>query len=467
MRVIRYSNVFLAILITLTLSWSISSAQENSQIDETQRAALDDILIDIVDTGTEGIVVWVDTPNDQYAGSAGFASVADQTPMDINDSFRVASNTKTFVAATILLLQEEGLVDLDDLLSQYLPDVANSFQRGDQVTLRQLLNHTSGIYNYTNSPSDLIEFLSSEDDWTPQAIVDVAANRTYNSVFRPGQDWGYSNTNYVILGMVIAEVTNSTAEEQIRARILEPLDMESTYLDGFETPVGHLVDNHTMMDGSRGTFAYNTTSAYTAGAIVSNGPDLVKFARNVYTGEIFSQESSTKEMLSFLDIDDIGQFGYGLGMQRFYSDPLIYGHTGGWPGFISIVAYSPDIDTIVIVMVNSDYSMAGFNLMETTQAIYEIIGLEFPEIVVEEVDPLENLQPSENAVYTDGDTIVLPPVPPTISLGISPGDTLQSNARCFANTEITILRSGSIEGINYYEIDCLGMTGWVAADVIE
>lgn len=461
--------VALLALVVLIVGLAVIYTQDSPGFTDEQEAELQTLLDQTVEGGTVGIVMWIDSPSRKFVGTSGLASEDKNIPMQANDAFRIASNTKTFVAVTMLLLQEEGILNLDDPLRLYLPDVAVRIRRGDQITLRHLLNHTSGVYNYTSGFSDL-QFLLLESNtrqWEPEEVLDLAIDRDYNSIFAPGTRWSYSNTNYLLAGMVIEAATGTSAAEQIRQRIIEPLGMGSTYLADAEPATAHLIDNHTLFSGSWGSFDYNASSFWTAGAMVSSAPDLIAFARAVYSGQIFARSDSLEQLLDFVPTDDEGFPGYGLGVIQFSEDPLTYGHDGVLPGFLSIVGYAPDVDTVVVCLVNSDAFMSKFDNAQLTAKALQIVGLTNLELPEEPKDesPLVLEDPIDPA-FQPGDAVTLPSSPFQQLMYPAPGDPLAMGA-CYAGTTVAILQMGSLEGMNYYEIDCMGMIGWVTADQLE
>ena len=161
-------------------------------------------------THTPGLVLLVDTPDGRYLQAAGVSSLEDGTPMQTGDRLEIGSNTKSFVIVLLLQLQEQGVLSLDDPLSQWLPDWAEKIPNGDQMTLRQLAQHTSGIWDYgdpiiaeaANDPATL------EQGYTPEELVQYALDNGTPD-FAPGEEgmWKYSNTGYVLLGMVIEKAT--------------------------------------------------------------------------------------------------------------------------------------------------------------------------------------------------------------------------------------------------------------------
>lgn len=353
-------------------------AQDSSRFTSQQQNELHGLVEGLLDEGTVGLVLWVDSPQGSYVEAGGLASVASQRPMTADAAFRVASNTKTFIAALMLILQEQGLLNLDDLVADYLPDISAQLLYGNQITLRQLLNHSSGIVNFSDNRRDLRFFLLENNSrfWQPRDVIAHALSQSPNTLFAPGYGWEYSNTNYLLAGLVIETITGQPVASQIHRYILDPLEMTQTYFADAERPTVSLIDNHTNFDESGGAFYYNVTSFWTAAAMISTAPDMLKFTRALYGNQLFSSSNSLRQMLDFVDTGSRDGRGYGLGVDRFSAEPLVYGHTGVLPGFLTRIAYAPKADTVVIIMANSDFPMTEYNLAVLMARVYAVLGVE-------------------------------------------------------------------------------------------
>jgi D-alanyl-D-alanine carboxypeptidase len=261
----------------------------------------------------------------------------------------IGSITKTFVAALAFKLQDEGRLSLDDPISTWLPDVANA----GQITLRMLLNHTSGLADYFWHPkyADLV-YDRPTYHWTVDEVMALAAERA--PVFAPGAKQEYSNTNYILAGRILEEVGGEPLAQQLRTRFFDPLDLTSVVFQGDE-PVpdgaakGYWKDG-SWVDWSDGTTLRPMTSAATvvwaAGAILSSARDLLRWEAALYGGEVLSQDSLA-QLLTF------GPAGYGPGTryQRMAGWDG-YGHGGSLRGFQAGMYRLPEAGVDVIVMTN-------------------------------------------------------------------------------------------------------------------
>ena len=284
-----------------------------------------------------------------FDGDGGTAHVSKGTDPDgtaptPSDTFRIGSITKVFTSLVILALVDEGLVDLDAPVVDYVTRV----DVPDIVSIRDLLSHTSGIANYT----DVSEFfdLMQEDTgrvWTPEETVELVADRP--QLFHPGARFSYSNTNYSILGVLIEEITERPFDAMVRTRILEPLAMNSTYMAGAEIGPDPFAA-YSSVSGSLEPIEFDYTSistaAWSAGAMVSSLEDLHILFTALFGGRIISDESLA-EMITG------EEYGLGIGM---YADAQgIFGHSGGIPGYSTLVVHAPETGITGFVVITGEF----------------------------------------------------------------------------------------------------------------
>lgn len=278
-----------------------------------------------------------------WQGASGIADLQTQIAVDPDDRFQIGSITKPFIATVTLQLAEENKLNLEDTLDRWLTaDLLRLIPNGNQITLRQLLNHTSGIPDYV--PSLLSSGVNLFREWQPVDLVGLLAGA--DAEFLPGQGWAYSNTNYVLIGLVIEAATQSTVAQEIRSRISEPLGLKDTFYAGVEEIPGGAVSGYWDVnnDGRLDNVGNLSLSwAGAAGAIVSNTQDLLQFTEALFNGTLLQPES-LEQMLDFVEPIRSNAFsGYGLGMARLRTtEGLFYGHTGLTLGFRSSIWYSPD-----------------------------------------------------------------------------------------------------------------------------
>ena len=303
-----------------------------------------------------GLVLLVDTPQGRYLHAAGVSSIEEETPMEPDDHLEIGSNSKSFAIVLLMQLQEEGVLALDDLLSDWLPDLAAEIPNGDQITLRQLAAHTSGIWDYgdpiigeaANDPQKL------EEGYTPQELVQYAiANGTPD--FDPGQGWKYSNTGYVLLGMVIEEATGQALDVLFHERIFDPLRLETAVFIQ-SVPEGEQIttDGYWWQeDGTRlNTTNWNVSQGWDAGGLAMSAADLAAYGHALAAGELFQESDSLEQMLAF-DEQSLFSGGapFGLGLIDFGRG--YWGHEGQTAGFQSLWYTNPDEEITVVGLTNS------------------------------------------------------------------------------------------------------------------
>jgi D-alanyl-D-alanine carboxypeptidase len=290
----------------------------------------------------------------RWSGGSGSAQLEGSREASGDTPFVVGSVSKTFVAATIMQLAEEGVLGLDDRLSRWLPD----YPRAAQITLRQLLMHTSGEFNYFEHPTyNRRVFGEPAHEWTPDEILTTFRAAPY---FAPGTGYHYSNTGFVILGLVVEAATGNSLGDEYRQRFFEPLDMADTFFQGDGPPPSRAASGYLVGQGgprliSDGTDYRPTTSAATvawaAGAVVASASDLATWADALYGGGLLEPESLA-QMTDFTANPYAGG-AYGLGTRtRIISGRRVIGHTGSLRGFAASMWHFPHEGITVVVLSN-------------------------------------------------------------------------------------------------------------------
>jgi D-alanyl-D-alanine carboxypeptidase len=276
-----------------------------------------------------------------------------RTALSTGAGFRVASITKTFVAVVVLQLVHERRLQLDDPVAQYLPRAPGVAG----VTVRELLDHTSGIPDYSAVDEKFGPGLLRDRDrtWTADELIALAA--TARPTFAPGTDYQYSNTNYLLLGQVIEAVTGSSWAAQVKARILDPLHLTGTSVPGLEPgpPVVPGYDD-TDNDGNRENVETGrgwtslVSSEGPAGAIVSTAADLAAFGTALFHGRLL--DPAGMRLMATPGPFHPRSSNYGLGLEIDRPDDVttVWGHSGYLPGFRSTLWYSPAKDLTVVVL---------------------------------------------------------------------------------------------------------------------
>jgi D-alanyl-D-alanine carboxypeptidase len=312
--------------------------------------------------GVEATVIFAD--GSTWSGAAGMADVAALRPVAPTTPFAAASVTKTFTSALILRYVDQGLLKLDDPLARWLPEWPNA----RKITIRMLLNHTSGIPDYFRNPKlDLALNRDKKRAWTAAEVLEAYVPK--GAVFPPGTSWSYSNTNYLLLGVVAAKAGGAPWEELVRSELIDPLGLDSTYVQGFELPPAAPALAYRIIDGFYGPtpqartdgstvvpFRSVATAAGSAGAIASTTGDLARWARALYGGTGVLSAATRREMLTFVKAYLYGTVtSYGLGASRVKFDGhTAYGHTGALVGTRAAIRYFPREKVTVAVLFNRE-----------------------------------------------------------------------------------------------------------------
>ncbi|GLZ31809.1 serine hydrolase [Lentzea sp. NBRC 105346] len=307
--------------------------------------------------GYPGVIGLVRNGTDSQYVKAGLGDRFAQTPADPHARFRIGSNTKAFTAAVLLQLESEGRLSLDDTVARWLPGVVDANGHdGTRITIRQLLNHTSGLPEYSADARVSVPYVANTNPrqpWPPRTLVDIALEAA------PVRGFHYANTNYVLAGMVIKAVTGEEPAVQVRKRIIEPLGLRDTTfpVDDPETPSMH----GAFWVGSiliRDVTVSNVQTFGPAGAIVSTVDDLATFERALFTGRLFpaAQLASLKTTVPM----GTGDAGYGLGVGS-VSTPCgrVWTHTGGVLGYFTTWLTSEDGAKQVVFAANEFHLVGG------------------------------------------------------------------------------------------------------------
>ncbi|UPK75959.1 beta-lactamase family protein [Nocardioidaceae bacterium SCSIO 66511] len=290
-----------------------------------------------------GAVVVAGDDNGDWTVSSGSAVLGQNRPIGPDDKFRVGSLTKTFTASIVMQLVDEGKVSLDEPVETYLPGVVAGKNDGTKITVRDLLQHTSGIPDYLQ----IERMLDLMNQFKAHTLAEVASwGLSKPSQFEPGTEYAYSNTNYIILGMVIEKVTGSSYGQELSSRIIEPLGLTNTYLP---EPQHKPIEGPHVRGYFGQQFAYldvteliEPSMGLSGGGMVSTGSDAATFMQALADGEVVPQ-SLLDEMHAPNDLPGSAP-DYGLGVDKFElpCGGEAYGHYGIWPGYQTIAAATDD-----------------------------------------------------------------------------------------------------------------------------
>jgi D-alanyl-D-alanine carboxypeptidase len=320
----------------------------------TDPAALQRQLDGVVEAGTPGVVGLVRTGERTWQGASGLGDLRTNRPARAGDRFRVGSVTKSFVATLVLQLVGEGRLGLDDKLERWLPGLVSG---GERITVRQLLNHTSGLYNYTD---DLPEQRRS---LRPEELVAIATG--HKPLFAPGTRFSYSNTNYILAGLVVERVTGQRLADQLQQRIFQPLGLDDTELPTTQRALGGLhakgyapPDEDWQVTDSPARLVdvteMDTSWAWAAGAMVSTTEDLARFYRALLGGQFLPPEL-LQQMRTTVDAGQVGRgFRYGLGLEVVQGGcgVELWGHGGSIEGYGTTAFSTADAGRQLVMAIN-------------------------------------------------------------------------------------------------------------------
>ena len=325
-------------------------------LDQKLQKTLDDGILKYHGKGISAAVIFPD--GHTWQGAAGISH--DDVKITTEMLFSAGSTTKSFTAVSIMKMVEDGTLTLDDHIGKWLPVYANI---DTTVTIRQLLNHTSGIFNVTENPQVWQDIFSDRQRiWSAD---DVLSNYILEPYFQPGGGWHYCNTGYIILRKLIHDLNGVSVAQFYRGRILDPCGLNNTYLyaeEALPAPVAHGwfdVDGN----GSYDDITINPLiSFYTAagGGIFATPMDLALWARKIFIDGTVVSDAQLEQMTDFYTPipDEPLVEGYGLGIVHFnpamFNGLTVYGHSGDAPGYAAGSLYLVDYDVCVGIADNTD-----------------------------------------------------------------------------------------------------------------
>jgi D-alanyl-D-alanine carboxypeptidase len=307
--------------------------------------------------GVSAAIVFPD--GSTWTGQSGMAILSPQAPVTPDTLFSIGSISKTFVAATIGRLAQRGTIGLDDPLAKYVPDFPNAAN----ISLRQMLNHTSGIKDPFDDQDMAAAILANPGTpWTTAQVLSWIG-RPY---FAPGTGYHYSNSNFILLGAVIEKATGQSLASLVRSEFLTPLGLSHTFLQTEETVQGakahgYMATGGRPRDNSAGTmipFTAEATAFGPAGAFVSTPTDLARWASALYGGNILDQAT----LAAMVDISPTLPYivkparAYGLGFEETtVAGQVAWGHLGYLDGFFSAMEYLPASHVAIVVLENASW----------------------------------------------------------------------------------------------------------------
>ncbi|MFI5942533.1 serine hydrolase domain-containing protein [Streptomyces uncialis] len=343
---------------------SVTAGETADRHGATRRA-----LEQAVRDGVPGAVARARDRAGSWSGTAGVGDLDTGRERTAQDRYRIGSVTKTFVATVLLQLEAEERLDLDDTVERWLPGtVRGNGHDGRHITLRQLLNHTSGVFSYSADPGYQAKIFGEGflrhryDTWTPGQLVGLAMG--HKPHFPPGTGWRYSNTNYTLAGMVVQKVTGRGYEAEIERRILRPLRLRATSVPRTDPRVpGPASRAYSPLSWDpaakiRDVTELNPSLAGAGGGMISDSKDLQKFFRALLKGGLLPPEQQNA-LTTTVPIDpQRPEYRYGLGVQsvRLSCGKEVWGHGGGIHGSQSEAFVTRDASHSLALNFNGDWA---------------------------------------------------------------------------------------------------------------
>ncbi|KHD77448.1 hypothetical protein MB27_11920 [Actinoplanes utahensis] len=330
------SAVLALTLLSLVVAAPAGAAPPRDELRKDLRA--------VVAAGATSAIAEITGPSGTRRAAAGVAELGRPTPAPVGGRFRIGSVSKTFLATVVLQLAAERRLTLDDTVERWLPGIVPD---GDGITLRQLLDHTSGLYNYTAaldlSPAGWLP--QRYRSWDPAELVALATAKP--PLFAPGTDWSYSNTNYVLLGMVVKAATGRHYSTEIQRRIIGPLGLRQTESPGERVRIsgphahGYLPVGPAGAEKPVDVTSYNPSIADAAGDMISSTADLNRFFRALLGGRLLPP-AQLDAMTTMRTVAPGSGYGLGLETTTLSCGITLYGHGGGIFGYATNTLHTRD-----------------------------------------------------------------------------------------------------------------------------
>jgi D-alanyl-D-alanine carboxypeptidase len=341
-RIVRRLALVLAIAAAAAVTAAPAQAGLTARLHGQMRA--------LVRAGVPGVVVHVRRGSTVIDLAAGQADPAEPRAMTTDDRFKVGSITKTFVATAVLQLVGEGRLGLDDTVSQWLPGLVPN---GGHITVRELLMHTSGLFDYLDDPRPLAPYLALEfrHFWTPRQLVRIAVS--HPALFPPGAGFSYTNTGYILLGLIAERAGGERLAVQLRRRIFAPLHLSQTRLPASQGLGQPRARGFLRVQGGLEDVTAISQSVFgAAGGVVSTARDVGRFYRGLLNGHLLPPRL-LRAMTAM--VPRAPGFAYGLGLFRIPTPcGPAFGHDGELPGYASLALNGRHGRRQAVVLVNSN-----------------------------------------------------------------------------------------------------------------
>ncbi|MCK9212646.1 MAG: beta-lactamase family protein [Ignavibacteriaceae bacterium] len=373
----KFTNLF-SLLIVCHFAIILISCKESSSPTESPNKILNAETIEKLQAAADKVMMKTQAPGLMaYIGvegegdglyiTRGVSNLATSEPMNISNHWRIGSITKTITAEAVLILADEGKIDLNKSISFYFPEY--KIPSGDKITIRMLGNMTSGLYDYTTNLDWWTSYTSSNQQkvFTREELAAIVFNNPIQ--YEPGTKYYYNNSNFLVLGLLIKKVTGKEVIDVFNEKIFQPLGMKNTFWPitrylPFPYSHGYSLDNNSLIDVTN----YNPSWGDAAGILISNISDLKIWAKELGERKLLS-EKMKNERFAWVDSDVPGLKYSGFGLEKILD---WVGHPGAIFGYNSQIWYNPIKKITVILTTNS---IEGY---PTEQVIGEIINILTP-----------------------------------------------------------------------------------------
>jgi D-alanyl-D-alanine carboxypeptidase len=385
--------------------------------------------------GLPGAILLVRTPGREFVGSVGDADLKNHLPMRADHAFQIGSVTKSFVGVVAAQMHAEGKLNLDAIITNSLPpDITKHFPNVEKITLRQMLEHTAGLYDAGLNPRRVIDraFVDRRGEYSALRELKYAFDKPPS--FAPGEGWSYSNTGYLLAGLMIDRAAGQHHSAEVRRRVLVPLRLTNTWYNLLEQPRGDMARGYEdFFNWWRADTTSWTPAIGGSAGLSSTVFDLATFIRAVARDAGFLNAATRRELFGGWSEE---KKRYFLGLQRMRprkDAPWFIGHSGGTPGYHCFAFHQPERDITIVFFGSSALLKArGIDRLlgefhdTLRNALFEASLKESPVNEQNEFDP-EGEKESQADIQGDA-----PRIGPAVSLPIATNDHIAGNLQVIA-----------------------------------
>ena len=396
-RLLSFQNrktIFLIIVILIMASPLFSQIDEDVKGLKTSfQAELESLYNEYDFPGATAAYILPDGSVETVA--VGLADVENKIKMKPESRMLAGSIGKSFVGATVLSLAQEKVLNLDDPISKWLGNEPwfTELPNHDEITIRQLLNHTSGLRNHVYEEAFAKSFRKNwqtgKNPFTPKQLISYILKK--EPLFQPGKGWSYSDTGYILIGLIIEKATGNSYYQEVSDRFLEPLNLSKTEpsnsLELENLASGYMAADNSFnlpskTTSSPGVMVWHPGIEWTGGGLISNPGDLVIWAKSLYEGKAM-KGNYKEELLEFVPVSsesDNTQYGIAVALYKSKKYGNIYGHSGWIPGYSSKLRYYPEYKTAIAFQINTD-----IGIVDDSTRLFEKMEENLAKIVIDHI----------------------------------------------------------------------------------